>query len=332
VNSGADGRKGVQRWLPAVFVALLGWSAGSLAQMPSWPTRPVHVIIPFGAGSATDVVPRIVFDQLSARLGQPIVVENRVGAGSMLGTAAVAKADADGYTLLATSVAHTITPAVYANLPYNPVADFAAIIPFGSLPNVLVISPSKGLRTFQEMVAAAKAKPGSFNYASVGVGSGTHLTVERLRLSAGFEAVHVPFRGGPEALTEVIAGRVDLYFCPINTALPLIRAGTLLGLVLNGTKRADVLPDVPTIIEAGYQDADFPIWLGMLAPTKTPQAIVAKLHAETALAMQVPAIWEKLAKAGIEPLNLSPAEFDARIKREVAINATLAKAAGIKPN
>jgi tripartite-type tricarboxylate transporter receptor subunit TctC len=332
VNSGADGRKGVQRWLPAVFVALLGWSAGSLAQMPSWPTRPVHVIIPFGAGSATDVVPRIVFDQLSARLGQPIVVENRVGAGSMLGTAAVAKADADGYTLLATSVAHTITPAVYANLPYNPVADFAAIIPFGSLPNVLVISPSKGLRTFQEMVAAAKAKPGSFNYASVGVGSGTHLTVERLRLSAGFEAVHVPFRGGPEALTEVIAGRVDLYFCPINTALPLIRAGTLLGLVLNGTKRADVLPDVPTIIEAGYQDADFPIWLGMLAPTKTPQAIVAKLHAETALAMQVPAIREKLAKAGIEPLNLSPAEFDARIKREVAINATLAKAAGIKPN
>jgi tripartite-type tricarboxylate transporter receptor subunit TctC len=326
----------MQRWLfglaSALALALLGSSCGSLAQTPSWPTKPIHAIIPFGAGSATDVVPRIVFDQLSARLGQPIVVENRVGAGSMLGTAAVAKADADGYTVLATSVAHTITPAVYANLPYDPVADFAAVIPFGSLPNVLVISPSKGFRTIQEMVAAAKAKPGSFNYASVGVGSGTHLSVERFRLSAGFEVVHVPFRGGPEALTEVIAGRVEFYFCPINTALPFIREGTLLGLVVNGTKRAAALPNVPTVIEAGYQDADFPIWLGMLAPAKTPQTIVDKLHAETSLAMQVPVIQEKLAKAGIEPLNLSPAEFDSRIRREFVVNAALAKAAGIKPN
>ena len=165
------------------FRILVGLPGGTFAQ--AWPSKPIRVLIPFGAGSATDIIPRITFDQLSPQLGQPIVVENRVGAGGTLATAAVdAKADADGYTLLATSSAHTITPAVYANLPYDPVADLAAVIPFGSLPNVLVISPAKGFWATRSMVAAAKAKPGSFNYASVGVGSGTHLSVERLRLSA----------------------------------------------------------------------------------------------------------------------------------------------------
>jgi tripartite-type tricarboxylate transporter receptor subunit TctC len=298
----------------------------------AWPSKPIRAIIPFGAGSATDIVPRIVFDPLSAQLGQPIVVENRVGAGSTVGTAAVAKADPDGYTLLATSSAHTITPAVYANLSYDAAADFAAVIPFGSVANVLVIAPSKGVRTIQDLVAAAKAKPASFNYASVGVGSATHLSVERLRLSAGFEAVHVPFRGGPEALTEVMAGRVEFYFCPINTALPYIREGKLLALVVNSTKRAAELPDVPTVIEAGYPDAEFPIWLGMLVPAKTPQDIVGKLHAETEKALRTPATRERLAKAGIEPLNMSPSEFDARVKKEIEANRALAKAAGIKPN
>ena len=182
------------------------------------------------------------------------MVENRTGAGGTLGTSAVAKADPDGYTLLAHSNALTVAPAIYANLPYDTVNDFAAIIPFGSLPAVLIMSPEKGFKTIQEMVAAAKAKPGSFNYGSVGVGSGTHLSAEKLKLGAGFDAVHIPFRGGPEALTEVIAGRVDFYFCPINTALPLIREGKLVALVTNGTARAPELPDVPTTLEAGYQD------------------------------------------------------------------------------
>jgi tripartite-type tricarboxylate transporter receptor subunit TctC len=317
------------RWLLAAALWLAA-CAGATAQ--AWPTKPIHALVPFGAGSATDIVPRIVFEQLAPRLGQSIVVENRVGAGGVLATAAVAKAEPDGYTLLATSVAHTIAPSVYANLPYDPALDFAAIIPFGTLPNVLVISPAKGFKTIQAMVAAARAKPGSFNYASVGVGSGTHLSVERLRLSAGFEAVHVPFRGGPEALTEVIAGRVEFYFCPINTALPFIRAGTLLGLVVNGTKRAAALPDVPTVREAGFQDADFPIWLGTLAPARTPPTIVEKLHAETLSVLQGAATQEKLAKSGIEPLLLSPAEFDAYISRELSINGALAKVAGIRPN
>ena len=313
-----------------IGVCLLLMQVAASAQ--SWPARPIRAIIPFGAGSATDVVPRIVFEQLSPQLGQPIVVENRTGAGGTLGTAAVAKADPDGYTLLAHSNAFSVAPAIYANLPYDTEKDFAAIIPFGSLPAVLVISPSKGFKTIQEMVAAAKAKPGTFNYASVGVGSGTHLSAEKLKLGAGFDAVHIPFRGGPEALTEIIAGRVDFYFCPINTALPLIRQGTLVALVTNGTARAPELPEVPTTLEAGYRNADFPIWIGMLAPVQTPRSIVDRLNAETIKAIQVPGTQEKLAKAGILPLIMTPSEFDTRIKAEIASNIAIATAAGIKPN
>ncbi len=319
------------RWrLGLVALVLVGLQGGAFAQ--AWPNKPIRVLIPFGAGSATDIIPRITFDQLSPQLGQPIVVENRVGAGGTLAAAAVAKADPDGYTLLATSSAHTITPAVYANLPYDPVADLAAVIPFGSLPNVLVISPAKGFKTIHEMVAAAKAKPGSFNYASVGVGSGTHLSVERLRLSAGFEAVHVPFRGGPEALTEVLAGRVDFYFCPINTALPYIRDGRLLALIVNSGKRAAELPEVPTTLEAGYRDADLAIWIGMFAPAKSPRDIINKLHSETAKALALPATREKLAKTGVEQMLMSPAEFDARVRQEIETNGAVARAAGIRPN
>src|SRR5262245_55687157 len=318
-----------RRWFCGLAMLLAG--AGGDVSAQDWPTRPIRVIIPFGAGSATDLVPRIVFDQMSPQLGQPIVVENRVGAGGTLGVSAVAKADPDGYTLLAHSNAHTISPAVYANLSYDTANDFAPVIPFGSLPNILVISPSKGIKTIRELVAAAKAKPGTFNFASVGVGSGTHLSVEKLKLSAGFDALHVPFRGGPEALTEVIAGRVELYFCPINTALPYIREGKLVALVTSSTKRAAELPDVPTTLEAGYQNADFPIWIGLLAPAKTPTAIVNRLHTEAVKALKVPAVQDKLGKAGIEPLIMSPAEFDARIRSEIAANAVVAKAAGITP-
>src|SRR5262245_3460982 len=282
----------------AALIALIPTAAAA----QDWPARPLRAIIPFGAGSATDLVPRIVFDQLSPQLGQPIVVENRTGAGGTLGTSAVAKADPDGYTLLAHSNALSVSPAIYANLPYDTEKDFAPIAPFGSLPAVLIIAPSKGYKTVQEMVAAAKAKPGTFNFASVGVGSGTHLSAEKFKLSAGFEATHVPFRGGPEALTEVITGRVEFYFCPINTALPYIREGKLVALVTNGGSRAPELPDVPTTLEAGYRDAEFPIWIGLLAPARTPAAIIEKLNAETLKAVRTPATQDRLAKAGIAPL------------------------------
>ena len=314
-------------WCAALVIGL---HASASAQ--SWPSKPVRVIIPFGAGSATDIIPRIVFEPLSAQLGQPIVVENRVGAGGTLGVTAAATAEPDGHTLLAHSNAHTISPAIYSKLSYDPAGDFAGITPFGAVPNVLIISPSKEIKTIQELVAAGKAKPGTLNYASVGVGSGTHFSVEKFKLSSGLDAQHIPYKGGPEALTDVIAGRVDFYFCPINTALPHIREGKLIALVTSATTRSPELPDVPTTAEAGYKDADFPVWIGLMAPAKTSRSIVEKLHAETVKAIRLPATQERLVKTGVAQMILTPAEFDARIRAEIAANGAVAKAAGIKPN
>jgi tripartite-type tricarboxylate transporter receptor subunit TctC len=298
----------------------------------SYPTKPIRVIIPFGAGSAVDIIPRIVFDQLASQLGQPIIVENRGGAGGTIGSLAVAKADPDGYTLLVTSSAHTITPAIYPNLTYDVGRDFVAVGAIGNVPNVLIISPAKGHKTVQEFVAAAKAKPGTFNFASVGVGSAVHLSAERFRIAAGYEAQHIPFKGGAEALTEVLSGRVEYYFCPIATALPHIREGKLLGLAVSSPKRASALPDVPTTLEAGYVDSDYTFWIGAFAPAKTPKEIVDKLNREMAAAVTSPAVREKLATLGVEAMPMSPAEFDAHVKGELARYATFAKAAGLKPN
>ena len=234
------------RFLAALLVLL---SAPPNAWADAWPDRPIRAVIPFGAGSATDVIPRIVFDRMAGQLGQPIVVENRGGAGGTIGAGLVAKAKPDGYTLLTNSSAHTIASSIYSNLNYHPANDFAAVGSMGNVPNVLIISPSKGITTIRDFVAKAKAKPGSFNFASVGVGSAVHLSAERFRVSAGYEAVHIPFKGGSEALTEVIAGRVDYYFCPIATALPHIRDGRLLALAVSSPMRAASLPDVPTTLE-----------------------------------------------------------------------------------
>lgn len=319
--------------LRLVLAAILACAAApQSASAQSWPSKTIRVVIPFGAGSATDIIPRIVFEPLAVQLGQPIVVENRVGAGGTLGVGAVAAAEPDGHTLLAHSNAHTISPAIYSKLSYDPAGDFAGVTPLGAIPNVLIIAPSKGIKTIKELVAASKAKPGTFNYASVGVGSGTHFSVEKFKVSSGLDAQHIPYKGGPEALTDVIAGRVDFYFCPINTALPHIREGRLIALVTSATARSPALPDVPTTLEAGYKDADFPVWIGLMAPAKTPRAVIDKLHAETVKAIRLPATQEKLGKTGVTPMILTPAEFDARIRAEIAANGAVAKAAGIKPN
>src|SRR5215470_4226339 len=240
--------------------------AADVADADDWPSKSIRAIVPLTPGSATDVIPRTVFEYLSVRLGQTIVVENRVGAGGTIGAAAVAKADPDGYTLLVTSNAHTIAPFVQPNVPYDVVRDFAGITPLGNVPNVLVIAPSKNIRTIQQLVATAKAKPGLINYASGGTGTPPHLTAERFRLSAGFTGQHIPFKGAPEALTEVMTGRIDFYFSPITPALPLIRDGQLLALAVSSTKRASALPDVPTTVEAGYPNSDFDFWIGMFVP------------------------------------------------------------------
>jgi tripartite-type tricarboxylate transporter receptor subunit TctC len=294
-----------------------------------YPNHAIRTIVQAGAGSAVDVIPRVVLDQLSAQLGQAIVVENRPGAGGIIATAAVVKSEADGYTLLATSSAHTVTPWIYSALPYDPVRDLTAIVAIGSLPTVLVTSPAKGLRTIQDFISAARAKPGSLNYTSTGVGSATHFSAERFRVSAGIDAVHVPTKGGPEALAEVISGRADFYFCPIATALPFIRDGKLLALVLNGTTRAAELPDVPTTEEAGLKDADYIFWIALFAPAKTPRAIVERLHDEATKAMETPSVRTKLAAFGVASMPMSASEFDAYVKAEIDKNRGLVRAAGI---
>lgn len=316
-------------WI-VVFAVLMAASMGAHAE--GWPTKPVHAVIPFGAGSATDVIPRIVFDKLSQELGQQVVVENRGGAGATLGAAMVARAGPDGYTLLATSSAHTIAPALYPSLSYDVLRDFTAVGAIGSVPNVLIISPSRGIKNIQEFVAAAKAKPGSFTFASLGVGSAVHMSAERFRMSAGYDAVHIPFKGGAEALTEVIAGRVDYYFCPIATALPFIRDGKLLALAVSSRTRAAALPDVPTTLEAGFKDSDYTFWIGVFAPAKTPRDIVDKLNAEMTKAVQAPDVKEKLATLGVVPATMSPAEFGAEVKNELGTYAAFAKATGMKLN
>jgi tripartite-type tricarboxylate transporter receptor subunit TctC len=313
-------------WRSAVFVIVLIASNSVSAQ--DWPTRPVRAIIPFTAGSGSDIVGRTVLEQISKQIGQPIIVENRVGAGGTIGTAVVAKADPDGYTLLFESSAHTSTPLVYKNLTYTP-GDFAPIASVASLPQVLIISPAKNINSVGALATAAQANPGKMTYASGGVGSATHLSVERFRLSAGFEGVHVPFRGGPEAITEVMTGRVDFYFVPVLPALGFIRDGRLLALAVSTKQRASLLPDVPTTTEVGFKDSDYNFWVGLLAPAKTPQAIVERLHAEVEKAVRTPEVAEKLKGYGADPMLQTTAEFRQQIKDELAANEKLVKAIGL---
>jgi tripartite-type tricarboxylate transporter receptor subunit TctC len=318
------------------FIAALGgaaaWplTASGQGVAQTWPTRPLRAIVPFTAGSAVDVLPRMVFEPLSAELGQSIIVENRTGAGGTLGAAAVAKADPDGYTILVNSSSHTVIPSLYPNAPYNATRDFSGVIPLGSLPNVLVVAPSKGFNSLGDLVSAAKAKPGSITYASAGIGSGTHFSAERLRLSADFEGVHVPFRGAPEAYTEVMTGRVDFFFGALASALPFIRDGKLLALAVSTPKRTSSLPDVPTTIEAGYPNSDYTFWVAFFAPAKTPKGIVETLYEKTLKTLQSTNLTNKLATLGVERMALTPTELDALVKREIAANVDVVKAANIK--
>ena len=309
----------------AFALAALAFVTGSRAD--EWPSKSIHAIIPLSPGSAADVVPRIVFEQLSAQLGQPIIVENKPGASGTIAARAVAVADPDGYTLLAHSSAHVIAPSTVANLPYDPIKDFVAVSPLGNLPNVLVIAPSKNIKTIQELVALGKARPITFG--SIGVGSPIHLAMERFRLSAGFKAQAITFRGAPEAMVEVMTGRVDVYYAPVLAALPLIKDGKVLPLAVSSPTRAPTLPNVPTTLESGYANSAYRFWIGVFAPARTPPNIVIKLNAEIQKALQMPAVREKLAKLGVQPMAMNAGAFDKFVKEELTINAELAKAAGI---
>lgn len=299
------------------------------ASAAPWPAKPIRVVVPVAPGSTVDIVPRVVFEQLSPHLGQNIIVDNRPGAGTTIGSALVAKAEPDGHTLLVNSSAHTIAPALYPGLSYHPLRDLTGVVPLGISASVLVVSPAK-FKTVGDLVRQAKARPGALNFSSVGMGTSTHLAAERFRHSAGIDAVHVPFKGGAEAMAEVMAGRVELFFGPVALVLPHVNSGRLAALVVNTSKRSLALPEVPTTQEAGFANAEYPFWFGVFAPAKTPREVLDKLNKEIVAVLQTQKVRERLATVGVDPMNMSRSDFDAFIRKSVDVDAALVKTIGLK--
>ncbi|WP_332774836.1 tripartite tricarboxylate transporter substrate binding protein [Polaromonas sp.] len=301
------------------------------AQAAGYPNKPIRVIVPFPAGSTTDIIARAIADKMGASLGQALVIDNRGGASGTIGQALVAAAAPDGYTIMVHSSSHTVSPSTFAKLPFDTLSDFAGITPISTTPNVLVISPSKNIKTLKDLLAAARAKPGSLNFASAGQGSATHLNAEKFKMAAGIDALNIPFKGSADAVTEVMAGRVDYYFSPIAPVIGQIREGQLLPLAVGSPRRASALPDVPTTTEAGVPGSEFNFWIGMMAPAKTPRDIINRLHDEVVKALASPEVKTRFANLGADAWSLKPEQFDTYIKEEVSSNARLVKAAGLAP-
>ena len=298
----------------------------------SYPAKPVHVIVPFSPGSGIDAIgARPVMQKLAEMWGQPVIVENRNGAGGTIGTALVAKAPADGYTLLVNSAAHVTNPLLYSNPSYDAAKDFVVVAPLVRLPNVLVVAPSMGIKSVSELIVLAKAKPGQLNFASSGTGTGTHFTAEKFKLVAGIDVEHIPYKGGPEAMTDVMTGRVTYWLPSIGTALPFIQGGKLVALAVTSRQRSAALPNVPTLAESGLTGFDDALWMGVWAPAGTPAAIVDKLAQDIARAFAMPDLRERLASNVAEPMDITPAEFARFIRSETEAAARVIKAAGIKP-
>ncbi len=287
--------------------------------------------MPFTAGSATDTLARTLGQKLTEFNGQPVVIDNRPGAGGTIGAAIVAKAPPDGYTLLVHSAAHAYNPSIYANLPFDTDKDFVDIAALGGQPNVLVVAKSSGIKTMAELIALAKQKPGTVTYASAGTGSGTHINAEKFRLQAGVDVVHVPYKGTPEALTDVLSGRVTFFFSPVSGTLQYIKDGRLTALAVSTAKRSSVLPDVPTVAEAGLPGFDYNLWIGLFGPAGMPPEIVDRISRDVAKTMQQPDVKERLATLGAEAMPMSPAEFRQFVRREMDDSGKVIKAAGIKP-
>ncbi len=324
-------RKFLNRRTLIAAAALVSVSLSAHAQS-DWPKQTVKLVVPFTAGSGTDIIARAVAEKLGTALGQTVIIENKPGAGGTIAANLVAKAAPDGYTLLVHSSGHVVNPALYPSLPYDTLKDLSGVTALASLPNVMVVSPAKGYKDVKDLLAKVKAKPDAFNYASAGNGSATHINAEKFRVAAGITATHIPFRGTPEALTETISGRIDWFFAPIVSALPLVRDGKLQALAVGTPKRSDDLPNVPTTAEAGVPGSEYTFWVGMLAPSGTPRAVVDKLNAEVVKILNNKEFKTKLDNIGADPMPMTPAAFDTFIRSETEAVAKLVQAAGIKAN
>jgi tripartite-type tricarboxylate transporter receptor subunit TctC len=310
---------------------LIAACAASDLHAQAFPSKPIRIIVPSVAGGGTDITARTIAPKMSEVLGQPVVVENRAGAAMIIGSEAVARAAPDGHTLLMGISTMTINPFVYKKLPYDTVRDFAPLSQIVSLPNVLVVHPSLPSKTVKEFVALAKARPGTLNYASAGVGSSLHLSMELLMLMTGMRLEHVPYKGSAPAVFDLLAGQVVALTGTMLTVIPYVRNGRLRALGVTSLKRSSVMPDVPTIAEAGVPGYESVQWYGLLAPGGTPREIIAKIHDAASRATQEPAARKRFLDDGAEPLAGTPEQFAAVIRDDMAKWEKVVKAAGIKP-
>ena len=310
----------------AATIALPG-IAGAQQGFPNHTVRLVSGVTP---GSASDTMARIIAEKMQASLGQPVIVENRLGLGGLIGAASVAKGEPDGHTIMIYASAFTIAPLINPGV-LDP-KDLVPVATLGTTPTVLIVRPDRGWKSVADLVKAAKAKPGGIVAASAGIGSATHMNLERFRLSAGIEVLHVPLKGASEALTEVLTGRADLYFAlPFQVKGP-VQDGKLVALAVGSPKRSKLFPNVPTTVEAGYPNSDYNFWVGALVAARTPRDIVTRLNKEIDRAVNLPDVQERFIKLGADPLTLSIPEFEAMIKRELEENAKLVKTTNMKVN
>ena len=308
--------KSLKKLCTLLAAGSVGLATLGTAQAQAYPSGPVKIIVPFTAGSATDIMARTVGERLSPALGQPVIVENRPGAGGTIGTNLVAKAPADGLTLVVVATGHVVNHVLYKDLPYDTIKDFAGVIPLATLPSVLIVPPGLGAKTAKDLVALVKSKPGQFNFGTAGVGSAAHINSEKFNQATGIQAMHIPFKGTPEILNEAMGGRIQLAWVPLVSSVGPIRDGKLQALAVSTPARSPALPDVPTIAEAGFPGGEFNFWVGLLAPAKTPREIVNRLNAEVTRALQTPEVKQRLANLGAEPMPMTPEKFDTFIQQQ----------------
>jgi len=306
-----------------------------LCAAPAWaqdyPTKTVRLIVPLTAGAGADIAARIVAARMSEHWKQPVIVDNRPGAGGQIGTSAVVKAEPDGHTLLVQSSSHAANPAIYRNLPYDPQKDLADVAIVGKTPYVMVSSANGPYRSLKALFEAARARPGEIAYSSAGLGTSTHLAAEYLIGLAGVRMIHIPFKGSPEALQDVLGGRSAFYMAPVNVALGLVKDGKLVPLGVSTRSRAEVLPQVPTLAEQGLADYEVTLWFGMWAPAATPPAVVQKLNATMNAIVQEPPVREQFTKLGMQPSPMKPEEFARFVRAEIAVYKRIVQQAGIEP-